>query len=35
MSLENDGGMMWTGKRKELEEKHIPVELCPPKSHID
>jgi hypothetical protein len=36
MSLESDGGMIFTGKTEELGEKPVPVPLCPPyKSHMD
>jgi hypothetical protein len=30
MSLESDGGMILTGETEELEEKLVPVPLCPP-----
>jgi hypothetical protein len=30
MNMENDGGIIVTGKTEELGEKPVPVPLCPP-----
>jgi hypothetical protein len=33
--MENDGGMILTGKTKELGEKPVPVHFVHHKSHVD
>jgi hypothetical protein len=35
VSIENDGGMIFTGETDELGEKLVPVPLCPPQYHMD
>jgi hypothetical protein len=33
--MENDDGMILTGKNEELGEKHVPVPLFPHKFHME
>jgi hypothetical protein len=35
MSIDSHGGMILTGEREELGEKPVPVQVCPPQTHMD